>query len=180
MKRLCLILTLMAFALTGFAQKQKKWEPPKRPKPVKWNPAKPVAPEVINVWRPYTMSDNWYTEVYGGVSISMAENMGGHSFWKMCRPSFDVSIGRQFSYLWGTRFSLGYRTQRGWASKEALAAELERHREELPEEAFAILERFISFFDSCTDSRLDMPEGTIVTVPYYAAPNRAVEMKAAQ
>ena len=122
MKRLCLILTLMAFALTGFAQKQKKWEPPKRPKPVKWNPAKPVAPEVINVWRPYTMSDNWYTEVYGGVSISMAENMGGHSFWKMCRPSFDVSIGRQFSYLWGTRFSLGYRTQRGWASKEALAA----------------------------------------------------------
>lgn len=66
------------------------------------------------------------------------------------------------------------------ASKEALAAELERHREELPEEAFAILERFISFFDSCTDSRLDMPEGTIVTVPYYAAPNRAVEMKAAQ
>ena len=69
------------------------------------------------------------------------------------------------------------------ASKEALAAELERlerHREELPEEAFAILERFISFFDSCTDSRLDMAEGTIVTVPYYSAPNKSIEIKAVQ
>lgn len=122
MKRFYILLCFLTFALAGAAQRQQKWKAPKRPKPVRWNPPKAVAPEVIDVWRPYLIPDNWFVEVAGGMSISMAENMGGHPFGKMYRWSFDAGIGRQFSYLWSTRFSAGYRTQRGWASKEALAA----------------------------------------------------------
>ena len=121
MKRFYLILMLLASVLALSAQKQEKWKAPKRPKPVKWNPPKAVAPEVINVWRPYTIADNWFVEVGGGMSLSLAENMGGHKFGDMYRLSIDAGIGRQFSNLWTTRFSMGYRTQKGWASKEALA-----------------------------------------------------------
>ena len=47
-------------------------------------------------------------------------------------------------------------------------------RMKLMQKAMAVI------LDSCTDSRLDMSEGTIVTVPYYSAPNRTVEIKAVQ
>lgn len=121
MRRISFILMLFLLSVTGYAQKQQKWKAPKRPKPVKWNPPRPMAPEVIDVWRPYTINDNWFAEFYGGVSISMAENTSGHAFGRMCRPSIDLGIGRQTSYLWSTRFSFGYKTQRGWASEEVVA-----------------------------------------------------------
>ena len=49
----------------------------------------------------------------------MAENMSGHGIAKMGMPMFDVGIGKQFSKIWSTRLTLGYRRQKGWASDEA-------------------------------------------------------------
>ncbi len=121
MKRVYVILALLAFSLAGMAQEQKKWKAPKRPKRPKWEAPRQVAPEVIDVWRPYNASDNWMLDFYGGWSMSMAENMSGHGIAKMGMPMFDLGIGKQFSKIWSTRLTLGYRRQKGWASDEALA-----------------------------------------------------------
>ena len=121
MRRLYVILALLCAVTTGFAQQQKKWKAPKRPKPPKWSVAKPKAPEVINVWRPYNVSDNWFLDFKMGLNASMAENSSGHGLKDMCLPTFDFSIGKQTAYLWSTRLSLGYRRQKGWASPQALA-----------------------------------------------------------
>lgn len=121
MKRLYLILILSAVACVGYAQRQ-KWKAPKCPKPPKWEVPKQKAPEVINVWRPYTVSDNWFLDFNGGMSLSLAENMNGHDFGDICTPMFDFSIGKQFSNVWSTRLTFGYNKQKGWASKEAMAA----------------------------------------------------------
>ena len=116
MRRIYMILTLLCVALTGFAQHQKKWKAPKRPKPPKWSVAKPKAPEVIDVWRPYNVSDNWFLDFNGGISASMAENASEHVLKDINLSMIDFSIGKQTSYLWSTRLSLGYHTQKGWAS----------------------------------------------------------------
>lgn len=116
-----LVLLTMAFTLSGQAQQQ-KWKAPKRPKPPKWEAPKPVRPEVIDVWRPYVFPDNWFVDFMGGASVSMAENMSGHRLGRITQPMFDFSLGKQFSYVLGTRLTLGYKGQTGWASKEALAS----------------------------------------------------------
>ena len=67
MKRLYLILVLSVLFVAGYAQSQ-KWKAPKRPKRPKWEAPKQLAPEVIDVWRPYVVSDNWFLDFYGGVS----------------------------------------------------------------------------------------------------------------
>lgn len=121
MKRVFLVLALLVSALAGNAQRQQKWKAPKAPKRPKWEAPKQKAPEVIDVWRPYNVSDNWFLDFNAGASISMAENMSGHGLWKICQPLFDFSIGKQFSNPWSTRLYMGYRKQKGWASKEALA-----------------------------------------------------------
>ena len=99
MKRVYVILALLAFSLAGMAQEQKKWKAPKRPKRPKWEAPRQVAPEVIDVWRPYNASDNWMLDFYGGWSMSMAENMSGHGIAKMGMPMFDLGIGKQFSKI---------------------------------------------------------------------------------
>ena len=121
MKRLSLMLLLVAFALMSHAQHQQKWKAPKRPKRPKWEAPKQKAPEVIDVWRPYSVSDNWFIQLQGGVSLSLAENMRGHKFQKIWQPMFDFSVGKQFSNAWTTRVALSYKKQKGWASKEAIA-----------------------------------------------------------
>ena len=63
MKRLYWLAVLLAFAVSGYAQQQ-KWKAPKQPKRPKWEAPKQVAPEVIDVWRPYNASDNWYLDFY--------------------------------------------------------------------------------------------------------------------
>lgn len=119
MKRFYVIFALLALTCAGYAQQQ-KWKAPKRPKRPKWEAPKQVAPEVIDVWRPYNVSDNWFLDLYGGVSLSLAENMKGHDFGKLCRPMFDFGLGKQFSNKWSTRLTLGYKNQKGWASKQAM------------------------------------------------------------
>ena len=119
MKRFYLILALSVFFIAGYAQQQ-KWKAPKRPKRPKWEAPKQTAPEVIDVWRPYLVSDNWFLDFYGGVSLSLAENMRGHDFGKLCRPMLDIGFGKQFSNVWSTRLTLGYKNQKGWASKQAM------------------------------------------------------------
>ena len=120
MKRFYVIFALLALACVGYAQQQ-KWTSPKRPKRPKWEAPKQLAPEVIDVWRPYNVSDNWFLDFYGGVSLSLAENMKGHGLGKLCRPMFDFGVGKQFSNVWTTRFTFGYKNQKGWASKQAMA-----------------------------------------------------------
>lgn len=120
MKRFYVIFALLALACVGYAQQQ-KWKAPKRPKRPKWEAPKQLAPEVIDVWRPYNVSDNWFLDFYGGVSLSLAENMKGHRLGKLCRPMFDFGVGKQFSNVWTTRFTFGYKNQKGWASKQAMA-----------------------------------------------------------
>jgi len=120
MKWFYLLLVLLAMAMQGMAQQQ-KWKAPKRPKLRKWEAPKQVAPEVVDVWRPYYVSDNWFMEFGGGASISFAENMNGHGLLKMSQLMFEMGFGRQFSNVWTTRLSLGYRKQKGWASKESIA-----------------------------------------------------------
>lgn len=121
MKRLYLLVVLLTFIVSGYAQQQ-KWKAPKRPKRPKWEAPKQIAPEVIDVWRPYNISDNWFLDFYGGVSFSMAENMSGHNFGDLCCPMFDFGFGKQFSNVWSTRLTLGYKKQKGWASKQAMEA----------------------------------------------------------
>ena len=121
MKRFYLLLLLVAVPVIGMAQQPKKWKAPKPPKRPKWEAPKREAPEIIDVWRPYKTSDNWFMEFSGGVSLSMAENTNGHGLWKMCQPMFDFGIGKHFSNLWSTRLTLGYRKQNSWASKEAIS-----------------------------------------------------------
>ena len=120
MKRFYVIFALLALACVGYAQQQ-KWKAPKRPKRPKWEAPKQLAPEVIDVWRPYNVSDNWFLDFYGGVSLSLAENMKGHGLGKLCRPMFDFGVGKQFSNVWTTRFTFGYKNQKGWASRQAMA-----------------------------------------------------------
>ena len=120
MKRFYVIFALLALACVGYAQQQ-KWKAPKRPKRPKWEAPKQLAPEVIDVWRPYNVSDNWFLDFYGGVSLSLAENMKGHGLGKLCRPMFAFGVGKQFSNVWTTRFTFGYKNQKGWASKQAMA-----------------------------------------------------------
>lgn len=116
------MLMLLAFAVVGNAQQQQKWKAPKRPKRPKWEAPKQRAPEVIDVWRPYNISDNWFLDFGAGVSLSMAENMKGHNFGEIWQPMFDFGFGKQFSNVWTTRLTFGYKKQKGWASKEAIAA----------------------------------------------------------
>ena len=121
MKRIYLLVVLLIFILPGYAQQQ-KWKAPKRPKRPKWEAPKQMAPEVIDVWRPYNISDNWFLDFYGGMSFSLAENMSGHNFGDLCCPMFDFGFGKQFSNVWSTRLTLGYKKQKGWASKQAMEA----------------------------------------------------------
>lgn len=108
--------------LWGAAQHQQRWKAPKRPKRPKWEVPKREAPEVIDVWRPYRLADNWFLDFGGGASFSFAENMAGHDLKDISTPMFDFSMGRQFSSVWSTRLTMGIKQQRGWASKEAIAA----------------------------------------------------------
>lgn len=108
----------MAVTLSINAQQQnkKKWVAPKRPK-VKW-----VAPKqrdddgVINVWRPYEAKDNWFVEVNAGASVGLAEHSTGHSIADMLAPTFGVTVGKQMSYLFSTRFAIDYARQVGWVA----------------------------------------------------------------
>lgn len=122
MKRVSILLLLVLFVFSVNAQQQKKWKTPPQPKRPKWEAPKQKAPEVINVWRSYNVSDNWFLDFYGGVSLSLAENMKGHNFGEIWQPLFNFGLGKQFSSVWTTRLTLGYQRQKGWASKEAIAA----------------------------------------------------------
>lgn len=115
-------LLFLGVAVSGYAQQQTKgkWKAPKRPKPVKWEVAKQEAPEVIGLWRPYDIADNWFVDVAVGTTNSLTENANSHLI-KSCQPSVDFAIGKQFSYLWGTRLDFGYRRHAGWASDEKIA-----------------------------------------------------------
>lgn len=121
MRKLYLLLALLFFSIIGYAQSQQKWKAPKRPKRPKWEAPKPKAPEVIDVWRPYDFSDNWFLDLHGGSSLSLAENMSGHGL-DICQFKIDFGVGKQFSNAWSTRLNLGFGKQKGWASKESLAA----------------------------------------------------------
>ena len=121
MKRVYFLLLAMAMLIPARAQQQ-KWKAPKQPKRAKWVAPKQPRPEVIDVWRPYSFVDNWYIDFLGGTSTSLAENMGGHGFGKITQPMFDFGFGKQFSHIFSTRLTIGYKAQSGWASKEALAA----------------------------------------------------------
>lgn len=121
MRKMHLILFLLCFSLSGLAQHQQKWKAPKRPKRPKWEAPKQLAPEVIDVWRPYNVADNWFLDFNGGASFSLAENTGGHRFGNILTPLFDFGVGKQFSNAWSTRLNFGYRKQKGWASKEAMS-----------------------------------------------------------
>lgn len=118
------IVALLFFgvAVSCYAQQQSKgkWKAPKRPKPVKWEMPKQKAPEVIDVWRPYTVADNWFVDLTFGTSVSLTENANNH-FIKSCQPSAGFAIGRQFSKVWSTRFDLAYKRHAGWASDEKIA-----------------------------------------------------------
>ena len=114
--RYIMMMALMLSAASVCAQKKKAWEPPKRPKLVKWNPPVEKNPEVIDVWRPYDVSDNWMVDFLGGPALSLAENMAGHQLVDVVRPAFEVSFGKQQSRLWSTHFSIGYAQQIGCAS----------------------------------------------------------------
>ena len=122
MRKFCLILFSLLVAFPALAQQQKKWKAPKRPKRPKWEAPKPKSVEYIDVWRPYIFSDNLFFDFQGGVTLSMAENMSGHGLGKICGPMGELGVGKQFSNSWSTRLSLGYKQQKGWTSKEALAA----------------------------------------------------------
>lgn len=120
MKRLSLLLALSMCVLLLGAQKPYKWKAPKQPKRPKWEAPKPELPEVIDVWRPYGLADNWFIELSGGASISMAENMSGHDFLKVCAPAFDLGLGKSFSPKWATRLAVSYKKQKGWVSSQVL------------------------------------------------------------
>ena len=121
MRRIYMILMMLCVAMTGFAQHQKKWKAPKRPKRPKWSMPKPKSPEVLDVWRPYGVSDNWFMDYTAGVSASMAENASEHLMKDIRLSLVDFAVGKQTSYLWSTRLSFGYHKQRGWASPEAIS-----------------------------------------------------------
>lgn len=113
-----MMLAAMCAATFVYAQKKKAWEPPKRPKPVKWEPPVEKNPAVIDVWRPYSASDNWMIEFQVGSVMSLAENMAGQQLMDAAKPSFELSFGKQCSRLWSTHFSIGYAQQIGSASKK--------------------------------------------------------------
>ena len=112
-------MILSAIFVVGNAQQQ-KWKAPKQPKRTKWVAPQQVAPEVIDVWRPYGLADNWFIDLSGGVSVSMAENMGGHEWNKVCAPAFEFGLGKSFSSVWATRFIMSYKQQKGWTSQRVL------------------------------------------------------------
>ncbi len=123
MKRYLFLLPLLLFALSSNAQEttKKKWVAPKRPK-VKWvAPKRKDADEVIDVWRPYGVTDNLFMEFGAGVSSSFAENSSGKDFFKICQPSFQLGFGKQTSYLFSTRLTFGYARQKGWADPNIAA-----------------------------------------------------------
>lgn len=115
-KIIILLLSVLTVALSANAQQQeaKKWKAPKRPK-VKWVAPKQVgSEEVIDVWRPYGVSDNWFVDVYGGSSASMAEHFSGRKIWDIPRGMGGFAIGKRTSYLFGTSLSFDYVEQNGW------------------------------------------------------------------
>lgn len=120
MKRYVLLFMLGMWAVSGAAQKPYKWKPPKQPKRAKWVAPKQMAPEVIDVWRPYGVADNWFLDLGVGGSFSMAENMKGHDLEKVYAPAFEFGLGKLFSPLWATRFAMSYKQQKGWVSPQVL------------------------------------------------------------
>jgi len=123
MRRVCFFVLFVLFAISGSAQQvqKKKWVAPKRPKLPKWEVPKQESPEVIPIWRPYEVKDNWFVEARLGSSNSFAENMSGHVFGGF-HPILDAAIGRYFSNVWSTRLNFGYRSQNGWADDDAVKA----------------------------------------------------------
>jgi hypothetical protein len=156
MRQLYILLALLALAVSGYAQRQQKWKAPKRPKPLKWAPPKQKAPEVIDVWRPYYFSDNWFVDMQGGINFSLAENMAGHGL-DICQPKIDLGIGKQFSNAWSTMLTIGLGKQKGWASKESLAASslMESGNYNFQvislyvEEEFSIVRQFLPYNEQC-------------------------------
>lgn len=113
------VLLFLGVAVSGYAQQQTKgkWVAPKRPKVKKWVAPKQNGPvEVIDVWRPYYVMDNWSLEVQGGVSAAMSENYTGHGIMDMLGPTGGLAIAKQTSSLFSTRFALNYARQVGWVA----------------------------------------------------------------
>lgn len=123
MKRIYVMLLFVIVAVAGSAQQmqKKKWVAPKRPKQPKWEVPKQESPEVIPIWRPYEVRDNWFVETRVGMSNSFAENMSSHAFGKF-DVLLDAAVGRHFSQIWSTRVNLGFRHQTGWADQAAIDA----------------------------------------------------------
>lgn len=123
MRRIYVMLLLALVAVAGNAQQvqKKKWVAPKRPKQPKWEVPKQESPEVIPIWRPYEVKDNWFVEARVGMSNSFAENMSSHAFGNF-DVLLDAAVGRHFSKIWSTRVNLGFRNQTGWADETAVVA----------------------------------------------------------
>lgn len=120
--RFVIVSAALLCAMSVCAQKKKAWEPPKRPKLVKWEPPVEKNPEVIDVWRPYGVSDNWMMDFHAGTVISLAENAPGHQLVEISKPAFELGFGKQFARIWSTHFVLGYAQQIGCASKNDMSA----------------------------------------------------------
>lgn len=123
MRRIYVMLLLVLVAVAGNAQQvqKKKWVAPKRPKQPKWEVPKQESPEVIPIWRPYEVKDNWFVEARVGMSNSFAENMSSHAFGNF-DVLLDAAVGRHFSKIWSTRVNLGFRNQTGWADEAAVTS----------------------------------------------------------
>ncbi len=122
MKRFLMIMGMLCACCFTQAQEQqkKKWVAPVRPKLVKWKGPQQDAPEVIDLYRPYTIADNWFVQLGVGGDMSLAENTGGHAGFGNVGPAFDIALGRNFSRVWATRFNIAYHQQYGWASDDAI------------------------------------------------------------
>lgn len=102
---ICMVLTIASHA----QQTKPKWKAPHRTIP-KWvSPKRENEEEVLELWRPYGVSDNWFVDFNVGTSVPFSENMEFGDAFKQYRPVFDFGVGKQFSYLWSTKFNVGYK-----------------------------------------------------------------------
>lgn len=114
MKRCVAFMMCMVLTIASYAQQTKpKWKAPKRTIP-KWvTPKRNNEEEVLELWRPYGVSDNWFVSFNVGACALFDENLKFGDAFKSYKPSFDFGIGKQFSYLWSTKLNVGYRQALG-------------------------------------------------------------------
>ena len=111
----------MLVAMPVSAQtKQKKWKAPKRPK-VKWKAPKVENTDpLLDIWRPYDVSDNWSIDIYGGTGGTDGENIKGHGIFSTMGLMLGAGVTKQTSYLFSTRLALEYAKQYGWIAEKSI------------------------------------------------------------